>query len=219
MEVRSGAAELLGEVGREAVGGLFHLVKRDAHKTTPAGNEMGGKGFHEIVEIANRAVVIAAGILELIFDADELLHEGEKLTVRFQIGIGFRQGDNTPEIATEPLLGGGVGGAEGAGPGDGFESLPFVGLVAFDTLDECGDQIVAAFQLHLDSAPAFAELVATADEAIVGKKSPDRGNQKKENGHNGQRGGFSEAGHEVSGEGSRRRRYSPEHESWQTTNT
>jgi hypothetical protein len=46
----------------------------------------------------------------------------------------------------------GSGGRDGAGPGrgDGFESLPFVGSVAFDRLDNVGDQVVAAFDLNVD---------------------------------------------------------------------
>jgi len=38
--------------------------------------------------------------------------------------------------------------------------------VALDGLDQVGDEVVTAFQLHVDAAPGFLDLVAARDHRV-----------------------------------------------------
>jgi len=54
-----------------------------------------------------------------------------------------------------------------AGLHDAFERLALVRRVALDRLDEVRDQIVPAFELHLDLRPRGVDAIAQANEAVV----------------------------------------------------
>ena len=65
--------------------------------------------------------------------------------------------------------GGGLGGGIGdvARLGDGFERLAFVFHVTLGGLDEIGNQVVAALELHVDLRVGVFEPVAQGDEFVV----------------------------------------------------
>ena len=54
------------------------------------------------------------------------------------------------------------------------ERLALVGGVALDGLDEVGDQVEAALELNVDLRPGVLDLVAPADQAVVGGDEVDR---------------------------------------------
>ena len=52
--------------------------------------------------------------------------------------------------------------------------------VAFDGLDEVGDEVAAAFELHVDLRPGVFELVAQPDEAVVHAGNPAEQTEHKD---------------------------------------
>lgn len=63
------------EVGRDAFAGIGDLKEIGGPKREGLSNEIGGEAFDGIVEVADGAVVVSAGVLDLVFDLDELTHE------------------------------------------------------------------------------------------------------------------------------------------------
>jgi len=62
-----------------------------------------------------------------------------------------------------------VAGVDGGGArlGDLGQRLLLVGHVVLDGLDEVGDEVVPALELHVDLAPGVVDLVAPAHQAVV----------------------------------------------------
>ena len=56
----------------------------------------------------------------------------------------------------------------GAQFGDVAEQLVLVGGIALHRLDQIGNEVGAALQLHVDAAPAFRHQVLVTDECVVG---------------------------------------------------
>ena len=48
-----------------------------------------------------------------------------------------------------------------------LEGLALVRGVAFDRLDQVGDEVVAPFQLHVDPAPGLVDAVARGDDRVA----------------------------------------------------
>ena len=57
--------------------------------------------------------------------------------------------------------------ADVAGLDDGLEGLPLVGGVALHRLDQVGDEVVAALELHVDLGPGVLDPVPQLDQAVV----------------------------------------------------
>jgi hypothetical protein len=70
-----------------------------------------------------------------------------------------------------------------------LQRLALLRGVALDRLDEVRDQVVAALELHLDGAPGLVDLVARADQPVVGKHAPQRqqGKRREHHVHGGHR--------------------------------
>ena len=110
---------------------------------------------------------------DAVLGRGQLFLQGQEVLVRLQVGIGFGDGEQRLARAGELVLGRGVL-ADGlgahrlvAGLDDAFERLLLVGGVALDRLDEVGDQVVAALELHVDLRPGVLRLDRAADQAVV----------------------------------------------------
>ena len=81
---------------RDRFPGFFvrHLEKILRLETERVGHEIGRENFQLGVEIADIAVVEAAGGHDLVFRIREFALEFQEILVRFQFGIIFRQGEN-----------------------------------------------------------------------------------------------------------------------------
>jgi hypothetical protein len=85
---------------------------------------------------------------------------------RAQLRICLGDGEQASEGLTQDTLGGAGGGGPGGGHrfgariGHGLEDIPLVRGVALDRLDEILDQIVAALELDVDSAPCLVDHVS-----------------------------------------------------------
>ena len=58
--------------------------------------------------------------------------------------------------------------------GHALKRLALVRGVALDRLDQVRHQVVPALELHLDAAPRLVDLVARADQRVVGQHAPQR---------------------------------------------
>ncbi len=125
--------------------------------------------------------------------------------VRLEIGIGFRDGQQAAERAREHrfsarefLHGRGVAGILGgldvggrgdvAGGDDGLQRAALVLEITFGGLDEIGDEVVTALELHVNLRVGVLETIAEGDEMIVAADDVERDNQRhgEENSHNEQ---------------------------------
>ena len=61
-----------------------------------------------------------------------------------------------------------------------LQGLGFMGCIAFDSLNQVGNQIVTALQLHIDLRPAVGLLVAESHEAVVDGDEPHHGDRAKQ---------------------------------------
>ena len=62
------------------------------------GDEVAGEGLDGVVEFADGAVVVAAGVLDLILGFHELVHEFAEVGVGFELGVVFGDGDEAIEV-------------------------------------------------------------------------------------------------------------------------
>ena len=111
--------------------------------------------------------------------------------------MAFRSGYASPreQLAQgtgELTLGGRRGGRGGrsdggvAGLDDGVEGGLLVLGVTLDGLDQVGDQIVPALELHVDLRPGVLDLVAPADQAVVRRDQVDDHQQDDDDDHDGE---------------------------------
>src|SRR5712692_561950 len=137
------------------------------------------------VEIAHHRVVIAPRILDGIFNLRKgILQRGEAFDGA-ELRIGFGEREEAFQRAGEHVfrlcLVGGRGGSHGAVAciDDAFERVLLVRGVAFHGLDEIGDQVVAALELHVDISPGVVALNFQAHQAVVHADEED--NEQYEN--------------------------------------
>src|SRR5690606_9129601 len=83
-----------------------------------------------------------------------------------------------------PLLrpGAGAGSGRGTGVGDGFERFALMAHIALNGLEEIGDQIGTALQLHVDAGPALLHQLPLPDQVVVEKNGvADDGDDNRQN--------------------------------------
>ena len=138
-----------------------------------AGEDVGGELQNFRVQIADDRVVVAAGVLNGVFDLRQRVLQRSEAFDGAQLGVGLGEGEEAFQGAGEHVFRlcfvGGAGSAHGAiaGVDDGFECAFFVAGVAFYSFDEIGDQVVAALELDVDVGPGVVHLDFEADEAVV----------------------------------------------------
>ena len=65
--------------------------------------------------------------------------------------------------------------AAGTQRGDFREGSALVGRIALYRIDELGNEIVAALELHIDVAPGRQDAVLVTNEAVVNYNAPEEG--------------------------------------------
>ena len=184
----SGGRNSLGDGRRHSLARVFDFEKTGGGELADPGNQLGGKRFDLVVPVADRTIVVASGILEGFLDLDEIAHELEKVFVGADLRVGLGDGDHLAEVAAE----GGFGTARSGGGGSAlrfvafsnhrFEDFSLVIPDSLDGLDQRRDEFVTPFQLHIDSAPALAQLIAQSDEAVVSRDRPEEDSQRQDRG-------------------------------------
>src|SRR5262245_7618894 len=125
------------------------------------------------VQVTDDSVVVAAGILNRIFDLRERILEGRKAFNGAKLGIRLGQREETLERAGEHVFRlrfvdrAGCRHCAIASVNDRFERSFFVPSIALDRFDEVGDQVVAALELHVDVGPGVVHLNFQAYQAVV----------------------------------------------------
>ena len=124
--------------------------------------------------VAQHAVVVELPrVGDAVLGRGELLLQVQEVLVGLEVGVGLghreqaasarRSGRSRPGPARPApcaLI-------ARCGPGDRFERAPLVRGVALDRLDQVGDEVVAALELHVDLRPGVVDLVPEPDQAVV----------------------------------------------------
>src|SRR5579875_2338936 len=173
------SAELLRCTGLKTDFGNFAFRRRlDFEKFAGfeiehAGDDVGRKLHNLGIEIADDGVVVAARVLDAVF---ELVQRGA------QLRIGFGEGEDLAQSGGEHVFGAGFRGGPLRGHGrvarlhDAFDRAALVGGVTFNGFDEIGNQIVAALELDINVGPGVVALHFELDQAVVhpdGDKNQD----------------------------------------------
>ncbi|ENN89004.1 hypothetical protein RHSP_02688 [Rhizobium freirei PRF 81] len=140
-----------------------------------AGDEIVRESLDLDVQIARCTVVIAARHLDLVFRRLQRLLQLDEARIGLQVGIGFGNGHQAAKRLAEDAFGCGTAGdiacRHGLGRiarlGDFDQRLVLMAGIAFDRLDQIGNEIGAALQLHVDAGPCFLRNLARANEPIV----------------------------------------------------
>ena len=149
-------------------------------KPNPATTQVAWKRLDARIHLARDPVVVASCQLNLVFDLFQLGLQLPEIGVCLQRGIGFGDREEAPERALHRLLscylaGHRIGG-EALCPliGQVFEDAMLVRGVAFDRLDQVGDEIGASAQLDFDAAPPLLQHVPRPHQTVVGEHDIER---------------------------------------------
>ena len=129
------------------------------------------------VQEPDLVVVVLPRVGDLRLGAGELLLQRQEVRVGLQVGVVLGDGEQLAEPGADGVLRVGLTGdalgALGAAPrlGDLLEGLALVGRVPLDRLDQVGDQVVPAPELHVDLGPTLVGAVPVLHEAV---ERPDR---------------------------------------------
>ena len=171
---------------------ITNFEKFALDETEHTADEIGWENLEFGVEVADIAVVEAAGSLDLVFRVGEFVLEFQEVRVGFQIRIGFRQSKDGLERARERIFCNGFvmracgGHGGGAGGGDFLERSRFMRGIALDRGDQVWDQVVAALQLNVDVRPSLVGLVFERNKAVIRGDEPngDYGDYSEQNPQN-----------------------------------
>src|SRR5690242_9622373 len=158
-----------------ALGGSRDFEEFARFEIAHASDDIGRKLLDAGVEVAHGSVVIAARVLQRVFDLVQGGLELAKILGRAELRVGFREREELAQGAGQHAFGLALGRRtlRGhsliAGGGDGFERAAFVGGVAFHGFDEIGDEVIAALELHVDIGPGVIALHAEANQSVVEK--------------------------------------------------
>src|SRR5262245_49731451 len=121
-----------------------------------SGNDVDGEGLYPGVVVANDRVVVTPGVLDVVLNGVERRLQANELLGGFKLRIILGDGKQTLQCAAQLILslrlvdrGRSLHGLR-AKFGNVFESSFFVGGVSLDCLHQVGDQVVTAFELHVN---------------------------------------------------------------------
>ena len=151
------------------------------HPCDDPGRELRDRG----IEVANHGVVVAPRVLQMVFDIGQRgLQRGE---ARGRLELGIRLGDGKyplQRIAERVFFAGARGRSRlgrlyrtPAGRDDCLERASLVAGVALDDCHHIRDEIVPAFQLHVDIGPGVVTQLPQARQAIEGEDGPSQDEQ------------------------------------------
>ncbi len=160
---------------------VVDLEVGESSKTAHLGDNHGGEGLDVVVVVAHDGVVIAPGVLYVAFDVGQGALQLPEVFVGLELGVVFRQGEDAADAGAEGLFGLGLPSVVGLGDGLGLvaqaddllQGFLLVRSIALDGVDEIGDEVVAALELHGNAAPGFLGLVAEPDALVVSHDCPD----------------------------------------------
>src|SRR5512134_3511823 len=146
------------------------------------GDHVGGNRLDRVVEGHHGVVVVLARERDLVLRFRQLLLERGYVAVCLQVRVVFHDGEEALQRFRQRVLR--LGLRRGPRGGDGGapcldhpgKRLLLVGHVILDDLDQVRDEVVPAFQLHLDLVPGVPDLVAEPNEPVVRGDEPDHEN-------------------------------------------
>jgi len=175
--------------GEGDFGGLFFCSVGDFEElggleAEHAGKNHVGEDFAGGVVGHDGVVVSLTGECDAVFCGGEFFAQLHHVLVGFEVGVvfckckesaqgtaehGFRSGKAGDDARRCGVGGGGLACLHGGGTGldDGFECAAFVAHVGFGGFDEVGDEVVAAFELHIDLGEGVFEAVAQLNQVVV----------------------------------------------------
>lgn len=154
-------------------GGCVCLEELALPETEHAREDDRREGLDAVVVLHDRVVVALAHVADLVLGLGQLRLQVEEVGGRLEVGIGLAHSEERLEGAGEHVLGlsarfgrrGDHGG--GACLRNRLERTALVRCVALDGLDEVGDEVEPALQLHVDLRPRIVDAIAHAHEVVV----------------------------------------------------
>src|SRR6059036_4346924 len=142
----------LGGLALRFTAELEELARREAEG---AGDQVRGELRDARVQVAHHRVVVAARVLHRVLDLAEARLELREVLRGAELRVGLGEREDLPQGLRERSLGLGLGrrslrrhGAV-AGADHGLQGGALVAGVSLHRLDQVGDQVVAALQLHV----------------------------------------------------------------------
>ncbi len=132
------------------------------------------------VQQRHLVVVELPRVGDLRLGADQLLLQREEVLVRLEVGVALGDRDQPSEPRRDGVLGARLilhpRGAHRLRPrlGHLLEDLALVRRVPLHRLDQVGDQVVPAAELHVDLRPAVLDAVPERDEPVVREHGPEQ---------------------------------------------
>src|SRR5208337_4585270 len=167
------------DLGRFALGGGSDFKEFTLLETQHSRDDVGGELQDFGVEVADDGVVVAAGVLDGILNVGERFLERSEALNGAELRVSLGEGEEAFQRAGQHIFRLGLVGGAGGGHGavarvdDGFEGALFVGGITLHGFDEIRDEIVAAFELHIDVRPGVIASDLQPDQAVVHRDAED----------------------------------------------
>ena len=177
METQNGIKLLFlffkADLGNFALGLARDLKQRHLFELENRRHDIGRETLDGNIEIPDVAIVESARRLDLILGVGQFALKLDKIGRRFQVGVALRHREQAFQglgqgVLLLDLFFRGLG-AHRRGPGFGnpFENPAFMGRVSLNGLHQIRDEVVPAFQLHINIRPCFLSAVFKNYQAIV----------------------------------------------------
>jgi hypothetical protein len=168
-----------------AIRGLFDLEESTLFEAEAFGDQIGGEAFDLDIQVSRRAIVIAAGHLDLTLDSIKVSSQIAEVIACLQVRIGFGQGKQLSDGLPHQVFGACTflhirrvqGGRRITGCNDLVKGGAFVRGVSFYGFDQVGDQICASFQLDIDTGPPLSNALTGAHKRVVQRDEQDTSNR------------------------------------------
>src|SRR5437016_2673908 len=134
---------------------------------------IGGELLNLGVQVADDRVVVAARVLNGVFNLHKRILQGSETFNGAKLRIGLGQSEQALQGAREQILSLGLIDGPGCGHGaiasvdDGFESAFFMPGITLHCFDEIGNQVITTLELHVDVGPSVVHLNLKAHQAVV----------------------------------------------------
>lgn len=146
-------------------------------------DQIGRKHLNLGVEIADIAVIEAAGGLDFIFSIRQFILQLSEVLAGFEFRIIFGNRKQRLERARKLVFGGFAfgdcrarfvvhGHSRSTRLGEFYERFTLMRHITFYRLHEIWDEVVAALELHVDVAICFVNMIFGSDKPIIGHNKP-----------------------------------------------
>src|SRR6266508_1133445 len=160
-------------------------------------------GADGVVVGQDRVVVVLPCVRGPVLGLRQLLLQRQEALVGLEVRVGLRHRKQALQGAAQHVLGrrlaGGSLRVDRPRPrlGDRLQRAPLMGGVALDGLDQVGDQVVTALELHVDLAPRVVDMVPPPNQAVVDQHGHDQ--QHDDDRHDDEGGGHGQSFHAPEG--------------------